>query len=323
MIYFAPMEGITDAVYRRIHHQLFNSTAKYFIPFISPTQDKRLPSREMRSIAPEYNQGVPAVPQILTKDADLFLWLAGQLQQMGYHEVNLNLGCPSGTVTAKGKGAGMLLDLDALEQFLETIYSACPLPVSIKTRIGFSSLDEWEALFRLLDQFPVSELIVHPRTRQEFYRGDIHLDIYREITAMMHCPVVFNGNLFCITDIDAFRADHISADALMIGRGLVSNPALARQAQGGAPLQASEIASFHDALYRTYTEMYPERIVLGKMREVTKYLAGCFTDTKKPLKAIFKAHHPAEYLDGVHMLLQREMKESPGYEPASPSQTWP
>ena len=140
---------------------------------------------------------------------------------------------------------------------------------------------------------------------------------------MMHCPVVFNGNLFCITDIDAFRADHISADALMIGRGLVSNPALARQAQGGAPLQASEIASFHDALYRTYTEMYPERIVLGKMREVTKYLAGCFTDTKKPLKAIFKAHHPAEYLDGVHMLLQREMKEYPGYEPASPSQTWP
>lgn len=323
MIYYAPMEGITDAVYRRIHHALFKGVDKYFIPFISPTQDKRLPPREMRAIAPEYNQGVPAVPQILTKDPDLFLWLTSCLQQMGYTEVNLNLGCPSGTVTAKGKGSGMLLDLDVLERFLDSIYRSSVLPVSIKTRIGFGSVSEWEDLFRLLDRYPISELIVHPRTRQEFYRGDIHLDIYRKITETVHCPVVFNGNLFCMHDILDLRNAQIRSDALMLGRGLASNPALAREAAGGQPLQVSEIRAFHDALYRAYAEIYPERILLGKMREITKYLAYCFTDTKKILKALFKAQHAEAYEDAVQKLMEHAIRESPGYEPVSPSQTWP
>lgn len=323
MIYFAPMEGVTDAIYRRTHHERFGGIDKYFIPFVSPTQDKRLPPREMRAIAPEVNRGLPVVPQILTRDADLFLWLSLRLAEMDYTEVNLNLGCPSGTVTAKGKGAGMLLDLDTLRRFLDEVYQKAPLPVSIKTRIGYASVDEWEPLFELLDLYPVSELIVHPRTRQEFYRGDVHLDIYAKICEQVHHPLIYNGNLYTMPDIRDLKNTTIRSEGLMIGRGLLSNPALAREEKGGSPLTVEEIRGFHDALYRAYAEIYPERIVLGKMREVTKYLACCFRDPKKPLKLVFKAKNADCYLDAVSMLMQHELLPEPGYIPANLSQTWP
>ena len=138
-VYFAPMEGITDATFRRVHHARFSGVSKYFIPFISPTHNLRLTARELAAVAPEQNAGVPAVPQVLVKDAQLALWAVRTLADMGYAEVNLNFGCPSGTVTAKGKGAGMLADVPHLERFLGELYAHTPLPVSVKARIGITS----------------------------------------------------------------------------------------------------------------------------------------------------------------------------------------
>lgn len=322
-IYYAPMEGITDAIYRKMHARYFGGIQKYFIPFISPTQDRRLPPREMRAISPDVNQGLYAIPQVLTRDPVLFIWIAERLAEMGYPEVNLNLGCPSGTVTAKGKGAGMLQDPDALKTFFDAIYAHSPLPVSVKTRIGFYSEEEWESIFSVFQDYPIHELIVHPRTRQEFYKGDIHMDIYLNIASAFNCPVVFNGNLFSMKEIEALKLNRVRADALMIGRGLASNPALAREANGGPALRVSELQTFHDALFRAYSEMYPERIVLGKMREVSKYLACCFSEARKPLKRIFKAQHTDDYLEAVDMLLHLDMLSFPGYTMDQPSQTWP
>ena len=139
-VYFAPLEGITDALFRRFHHERFPGITKYFIPFVSPTQNLRFTSRELAAIAPEANAGVPAVPQVLCKDAEQFLWAARELAQMGYGEVNLNLGCPSGTVTAKGKGAGMLADFCHLERFLDEIFSRTPLPVRSSPRMRICPL---------------------------------------------------------------------------------------------------------------------------------------------------------------------------------------
>ena len=132
--YFAPMEGVTGAVYRRTHHEFFPGVDKYFMPFITPTTTERFTPRQKRDIAPEVNAGVPAVPQLLTKSAADCIWAADALADLGYTEVNLNLGCPSGTVTAKGKGAGFLADPDALDRFLDAVFSACRGAVSVKTR---------------------------------------------------------------------------------------------------------------------------------------------------------------------------------------------
>ena len=124
--YFAPLEGVTGSEFRRAHHRWFPGVDAYYMPFLSPTQDHVFTPRELRNVLPEHNQGFRAVPQLLTKNPEDFLWCAGELAAMGYGEVNLNLVCPSGTVTAKGKGAGMLARPEELDCFLDTVFSQAP-----------------------------------------------------------------------------------------------------------------------------------------------------------------------------------------------------
>ena len=214
-IRFAPLEGLTDTVYRRTHHAHFGGVSKYYIPFVSPTQHHVFTPKEMRAIGPEYNAGIPTVPQIIAKDAEHFLWAAGEMAAMGYEEVNLNIGCPSGTVTAKGKGSGMLRDLYALDAFLNEVCAKSPINVSVKTRIGFESPDEWSEILDVLVDYPLKEIIIHPRTRSGFYKaGTLHLDAFR-MAAERKLPLVYNGDIFSAADAAAdaerpglcFRAD--------------------------------------------------------------------------------------------------------------------
>jgi len=301
-IYFAPMEGVTDAVYRRVHHAHFGGIQKYFIPFISPTQNLVLTPRERNNVSPEVNIGLNVVPQVLTKKADHFLWAARLLHDMGYEEINLNVGCPSGTVTAKGKGAGMLLDSYALDRFLEEIYAHSPVRVSIKTRIGFFSPDEFDDLLAAYNRYPVHELIIHPRTREQYYKGTPHREVYTACESRTHLPLIYNGDLFLPQDCQRFIAEHPSTRALMLGRGMLANPALAQTAAGGAPLTRETLKAFHDDLFAAYREAYHTSAVLGRMREVAKNIACCFEGADKPLKAARKASSIPVYEDAMARL---------------------
>ena len=303
-VYFAPMEGVTDSIYRRVHHAHFGGIDKYFIPFISPTQNLVLTPRERANVAPEQNAGLRAVPQVLTKNAAHFLWAATLLHDMGYEEVNLNLGCPSGTVTAKGKGAGMLLDLPGLERFLGEIFAASPVRVSIKTRIGFDDPAEFDRLFPLLCRYPACELIVHPRTRSQYYDGQPYRTLYLEAAARCPLPIVCNGDLFTADACSRLAKDSPATRALMLGRGMLANPALAQTYAGGAPLSRETLRAFHDDLLRAYQEAYPSSVVLGRMREVAKNIACCFEGAEKPLKAARKASSMAAYQDAVTRLFE-------------------
>jgi len=315
-IYFAPLEGVTDAVYRRIHHAHFTGIDKYFIPFISPTQNLVLTPRERTNVCPESNAGMNAVPQVLTKKADHFLWAEEQLSGMGYEEINLNLGCPSGTVTAKGKGAGMLEHPIDLELFLDEIFARTKLRISLKTRIGFSSPDEFEHLLEIFSRYPACELIIHPRTRQEYYKGRVHRDVYAYAEENASVPLVYNGDLFTPGDCAAFEAEHPKTAALMLGRGLLANPALAQTVSGGAPLTREMLRAFHDDLYRAYHEAYPKSVVLGRMREVAKNIACCFENADKPLKAARKAASLQAYEDAVARLFEQyELCADPRFTP--------
>ena len=315
-IYFAPLEGVTDAVYRRVHHAHFTGIDKYFIPFISPTQNLVLTPRERSNISPESNAGMYAVPQVLTKKADHFLWAEEQLADMGYEEININLGCPSGTVTAKGKGAGMLEHPIDLELFLDEVFKKTKVRVSLKTRIGFSSPDEFERLLEIFDQYPVHELIIHPRTRQEFYKGRVHRDVYAFAEENTALPLVYNGDLFTPDDCRAFEAAHPKTTALMLGRGLLANPALAQTVATGNALTREILRAFHDDLYRAYHEAYPKSVVLGRMREVAKNIACCFEDADKPLKVARKAASLEAYEAAVTRLFEQyELSENPRFTP--------
>ena len=312
-IYFAPMEGVTDDIYRRVHHMCFGGVDKYFIPFVSPTQNLRFGNREAKATDPARNAGVPAVPQVLTRDAEQFLWAVQMLAEMGYTEVNLNLGCPSGTVTAKRKGSGFLRDVDALRIFLDTIYAASPLPVSIKTRIGYDSPEEWPTLLALFAQYPVHEMIIHPRTRGQFYHGEPYMDTYAqaEQTAL---PLVYNGDLFTADDCRELEAAFPFTTAVMLGRGLLANPALAQEMNGGEPLSREALRTFCDKLLDEYQQRYQKSLALGRMREVLKHIACCFESPMKPRKAIRKAATIEALLAASDALFALPLRENPGYD---------
>ena len=176
--YFAPMEGLTDSIYRRLHHEYFPGVDRYYMPFLSPTIHRTLTHKEDRELPMADSVPFRAVPQVLTKVSEDFLWAAQVCHDRGYEEVNLNIGCPSGTVVSKGKGSGMLRDLAALDQFLEDIFSRSPLPISIKTRLGLEKSEEFPAILEVLNRYPIKELTIHPRVRKQFYDGSVHMEMF-------------------------------------------------------------------------------------------------------------------------------------------------
>ena len=315
-IYFAPLEGVTDTIFRRAHFESFPGVQKYFIPFVSPSYNLTFTSREQQAISPVENAGIPAVPQILTRDAAHFVSFAKILRDSGFAEVNLNLGCPSGTVTAKGKGSGLLRDPNALSAFLDEIYARSPLPVSVKTRIGFESDAEWPRILEIYRQYPISELIVHPRTRSQHYKGVANRSLCGAVFEGKHAPFVYNGDLFDAADCARFLNEYPETSALMIGRGLIANPALAREAAGGEKLTREELLAFHSKLYAVYTEKWPPKAVLGHMHEIMYYMVRCFDDADKAAKAIRKSARLDAYLDAVNRLFETcPLRENPGFIP--------
>ena len=308
-IRFAPMEGLTDTVYRRIHHQHFGGVGKYYIPFVSPTQHHVFTPKEMRAIGPEHNAGIPTVPQILAKDAEHFLWAAGEMAAMGYDEVNLNIGCPSGTVTAKGKGAGMLRDLYALDALLNAACTRAPIAISVKTRVGFESPEEWSEILDVLSEYPLKEIIIHPRTRQGFYKvGTLYPETFR-MAAEKGLPLVYNGDLFTAADCAALQAAYPGMP-MMLGRGMVCNPALAQEVCGGPELDKAAFRAFHDALWDAYRQDRPIEQAHSRMRELMIYMSCCFADADKAAKNVRKSN-PKNYEEAVDCLFAHDLDTPP------------
>ena len=294
--YFAPMEGVTGAVYRQAHAACFPGVDRYYAPFLSPTKDHRLTPKEQREILPEHNRGIALVPQVMTHNPSDFLWAANTLLDLGYSEVNLNLGCPSGTVTAKKKGAGLLADPPLLAALLEEIFARSPLPISIKTRLGMNSPQEFPPLLELFARYPVAELIIHPRVRGDFYQGPVRMDWFCAALEQYSGPVCYNGNLTTRAECQAFCRRFPQVNAVMIGRGLLANPALVRQAQGGPGADKPTLRLFHDTLYEEYCRRFQSvRNAMFHMKEVWFYLSCLFEDSHSFQKQLRKAQDGATY----------------------------
>ena len=314
-IYFAPLEGITDAVFRRVHAAHFTGVSKYFIPFISPTQNLCFTGRELANVAPENNAGLFAVPQILTREPEHFLWAADALYDMGYGEINLNLGCPSGTVTAKGKGAGMLQNLSQLARFFDAVCPRMQAKLSVKTRIGFADTGEFDALLALFSRYPLCELIVHARTRGEFYRGAPHRDVFAAALLRTHLPLVYNGDLFSASDCRALLGACPDTAALMLGRGLIANPALAQELSSGNALTAMALRDFCDDLLDAWLARHPANVAVARMAEVMKHVSCCFEGADKPHKQIRKAKTLPAYREAEAALFSCALKSDPRFDP--------
>ena len=290
--YFAPMEGITDSVFRKAHHTYFPGVTRYYMPFISPTVHRALTPREAREVPRADSVPFLAVPQLLTKVPEDFLWAASQCRELGYDEVNLNLGCPSGTVTAKGKGSGMLRDPDVLDRFLDDIFRSSPLPVSVKTRLGFESADEFPRLMDIFNRYPIKELTIHPRVRKVFYSGDVDMQAFRYCLETSNAPVCYNGNLTSVSQIEAFRKEFPQVDSVMIGRGLVGDPGMLTP--GGTTVASLE--GFMERLAQEYCVVFgSERNAMFRTKENWGMLIGRFQNHEKLWKRLRKTTDLAEY----------------------------
>ena len=284
--YFAPMEGLTDSVYRRLHHQYFGGIDRYYMPFLSPTIHRTLTPREERELPFADSVGFEAVPQILTKVSADFLWAAEQCALRGYKEVNLNLGCPSGTVVAKGKGSGMLRDLENLNRFLDEIYASTPLPVSIKTRLSLEDPEEFPEVLEIYNRYPVAELIIHPRTRKQFYNGALHMEQFEYAVANSKMPLCFNGDLCSLEDVRKISRAFPDVQSFMLGRGLVSDPGMLLPE--GTTL--GKLEQFHDALFENYAVAFGnQRNAMTRLKESWHYLEQRFEGGEKLFKRLRKA----------------------------------
>ncbi len=301
-VYLAPMEGITGYIYRNTYEKFFGQIDRYFTPFIA---SKKLNSKEKKDILPENNMGIDVVPQILTNKADEFISIAKQLEQQGYGVVNLNLGCPSGTVVAKNRGAGFFAVPDKLQSFLDEIFRDCPLSISIKTRIGLTSPDEMESIINMYNDYPLEELIIHPRTQTDYYKNPPHIDKFIEAVQISRHSICYNGEINSVKDYENIANKCPGLDKIMLGRGLLANPGLAGEIKGEAPINYAQYRLFHNELYKKYKEsMLGETNTLYKMKELWIYMGRFFPDTERILKEIRKAESFMEYDIAVNRIFR-------------------
>lgn len=304
----APLEGLTTYIFRNTHAKYFGKMDKYYTPFLSLHKEKEFSHKERQEILPENNEGLWVVPQVLTNSAEDFLKAAGKLKALGYEEVNINLGCPSGTVVPKGKGAGMLAEPERLEQFLTEVFENTPLKISIKTRLGMTDETEWSRLLEIYNRFPLEELIVHARVREDYYKQPVRLEPFAKTLEESKCPVCYNGDIFAVEDYVALTKKFPNLPAVMLGRGLLRNPGLAEEISeksNAFPTYKVRLHAFHDELYSEYQKILSgDRNVLFKMKEFWSYLICNFPDMEKQLKKLHKTKSCAEYESWVRILFQ-------------------
>lgn len=301
--YFAPMEGVTNYTFRNEHARLFPGVDKYFSPFLAPDSSGNYKLSKMRDILPENNVGTPLVPQILCNSAYAFISVAKELAAMGYSEVNLNAGCPSGTVLSKHKGAGMLLDLKSLDEFLAEVFEKCDMKLSVKTRLGVKSTEEFPAILEIYNKYPIFELTIHARDRAGMYKSRPDTAAFVMACANTKHSLCYNGDIFSSGTFELIKAAVPTLDKIMLGRGAVANPALIRSISGGGPLESIELLEFHERLLAAVLELrIGDKYSLARMKELWFYMIRMFPDSPKGGKRIFKSQYISDYKSAVSEL---------------------
>jgi tRNA-dihydrouridine synthase len=305
MIYLAPVQGITDRIYRNLFPLYFKGVDLAIAPFISSSKKMKPVNNLLREFYPDKNTGIPTTPQIMSSTPDDFTMLANALYDIGYSSVNWNLGCPFPMVMKKGRGAGMLCYPAKIESFLEKTMSAIKPKLSIKLRIGLKYPDEVLQLIPIFNQYPLEELIIHPRTGVQMYEGEVDLDMFEQCLNLSKHRVIYNG------DIDSFEKYKMlslrfgSIKRWMIGRGLIGNPFLAEKIKYHTEKPYDEkikiMRAFHDHLFAEYLKILsgPAHIT-NKMKEIWTYMSGFFENGEKIRKKINKTHHRDNYVDVVN-----------------------
>ncbi len=316
-IYLAPLEGVTDSIYRKTFEKYYGGTAKLFTPFLSPNSTYKFTTREFKEINPETNDVSKTVPQLLTNKPEHFLWAVGEIAELGFKEINFNLGCPSGTVVAKKKGSGLLYYPEELDECLYQIFDGlektCSLKgvlapsISVKTRLGKHEPQEFYEILDIYNKYPISELTIHPRIQSDFYKEPIRYEFFDYAVSHTKIPLVFNGEVKTIKDLEDISTKYANVNAIMLGRGLIAKPELALSYESGTgklEYDSMKFKSFHDELLAQYIDVLSgEKPVLHRMKEFWVYWQERFPEEDKNLKKLRKSNRISDYKAIAELLI--------------------
>ncbi|PIE67217.1 MAG: tRNA dihydrouridine synthase DusB [Deltaproteobacteria bacterium] len=292
-IILAPLRGYTDVIFRNVYLRHFKGLDEAVAPFVTSTKGRRIKASHLRDLNPTENRAIPVVPQILSNDADEFVCLANTLFDLGYKEVNWNLGCPYPMVANKKRGSGLLPHADRIDRLLDAILGAFNGSLSLKIRLGRNRIDEMERLIPVFNRYPLRRVIVHPRTGVQMYTGSVHLDAFETCLTAINHPVVYNGD---INDLEGFRdvfTRFPTVSGWMLGRGVMADPFLPESIKTGCaciPSRADRFAAFHDDLLKAYCQRFAgPGHVLDRMKGLWRYFAATQPNGAQNLKRVRKA----------------------------------
>lgn len=300
-IHFAPLQGYTDDVYRRIHHELMGGIQTYYTPFLR-MEGGGVRSKDMRDIRPEFNEGVPVVPQIIVKSMKEFDFLTGIVEEKGYTRVDINMGCPFPLQAKHGRGSGLLAHVDIIEEMAKAIAAKSQLKFSVKMRLGWENANEWRPVLDILNFTPLEQITLHPRIGTQQYKGSVSMEVFEEFYKLCKHPLIYNGDVTSVDDIRKLEEMYPKLAGVMIGRGLLARPSLALEYASGVELswekRRSLLLDFHDRMKAHYeTTANSETQVHSRLRLFWEYMEEELG--RKAYKKIMKAGNLKNYLSAV------------------------
>ncbi len=302
MIYMAPLQGFTDYVYRKIYSENFRGIHSYFIPYISIKNGVCL-KKHLREVLLENNRQDNVVPQILIKNEEELNQLVALIKEYGYKEININLGCPYPMVTKRGKGAGLLPFPKKIESILNACFDNLDMKISVKLRSGLDSEKDIFQVIKVLNKFPLKEVIYHPRIAKQLYKGKANIELFEDINALSTNPLVFNGDVNTLADYSVLQNKFPEIDRWMLGRGLLMDPFLPEKIinqTNEITNQADRLWKFHEQIFTEYsTILQDDSQVLMKLAQFWTYFCYSFSPTHKAFKLIKKAKDPQKYNNAV------------------------
>lgn len=300
-VHFAPLQGYTDDVYRRLHHEIMGGITNYYTPFVR-MEAGGVRSKDMRDIRPEFNEGVPVIPQIIVKSMKEFEYLVNVVEEKGYREIDINMGCPFPMQAKHGRGSGLLAHTDIVEGMAKAIREKSHLGFSVKMRLGWENADEWRPVMAILNDTPLRQITLHPRIGTQQYKGNVDMGAFEEIYTLCKHPLIYNGDVTSVEGIRKLEEAYPKLAGIMIGRGLLARPSLATEYVSGKEWSDTErrnrLHEFHDRLKaHIETTANSEVQVHNRLRLFWEYMEEELG--RKVYKKIMKAGNLKNYLAAV------------------------
>lgn len=310
-LYSSPLQGFTDFRFRNAFNRFFGGIDKFIAPYIRLNDKQEIKPGNERDILPANNNSPDLIPQILTKDAGEFLFVAGHVQKLGYKELNWNLGCPYPMVAKRGMGSGLLSTPQKIDEILTGVYSETDIRISVKMRLGYENPHEIFKILPVLERYPLENITIHPRIGKQMYKGNVDLETFSECLNLSSHTIIYNGDITSVSNFREMKECFPEINNWMIGRGLITDPFLPSAIKSDNPVYPENryeiFSAFHDALLTSWEEVLSgQKHLLMKMYSYWEYFIHSFPNSPKGLKKIKKAQSLGVYREAVRQIINNE-----------------